>query len=59
MRPTLFELYTFPIHPHAPEAWKAGGGGIVAAVVEDGVVGASGDDGAVGDAGEAGAVGTA
>jgi len=57
MKPTLAELYTFPIQPQAPEAVKAGGGGITAAVVDAGVVVAVGEAGDAGEAGEAGAPG--
>jgi len=59
IKPTLAELYTLPIQPQAPEAVKAGGGGIMAAWVEDGVVGALGEVGDVGEAGDAGEPGTA
>lgn len=57
MKPTLAELYTLPIHPQAPEAVKAGGGGITAAVVDVGLVVEAGDVGDAGEAGEAGAPG--
>jgi len=56
---TLYELYTFPIHPQAPDAVKDGGGPTTLAVVDAGVVGALGEVGAVGEAGDAGAPGTA